>query len=88
MHSKYDAVLDAGTPEHVFNVPAAFKNVMDALKVGGHFFGTLSANKKEQAGASHITKSGGIPIRGIRLDTYLTDKGLDRVDLLKLDIEG
>ena len=43
---------------------------------------------KEQTGASHITKSGGIPIRSIRLDTYLTDKGLDRVDLLKLDIEG
>ena len=44
--------------------------------------------QKEQTGASHITKSGGIPIRAIRLDTYLTDNTLDRVDLLKLDIEG
>jgi SAM-dependent methyltransferase len=44
LHSKYDAVVDGGTLEHVFNVPAAFKNVMDALKVGGHFFGTLPAN--------------------------------------------
>jgi SAM-dependent methyltransferase len=44
LRSKYDAVVDAGTLEHVFNVPAAFKNAMDALKVGGHFFGTLPAN--------------------------------------------
>jgi hypothetical protein len=44
LHSKYDAVVDGGTLEHVFNVPTAFKNVMDALKVGGHFFGTLPAN--------------------------------------------
>jgi FkbM family methyltransferase len=44
--------------------------------------------QKERTGASHITRSGGIPIRSIRLDTYLTDKGLDRVDPLKLDIEG
>jgi len=44
--------------------------------------------QNEETGASHITKSGGIPVRSIRLDTYLNDKGLDRVDLLKLDIEG
>ena len=44
--------------------------------------------QKEQTGVSHITKSGGVPIRSIRLDTYLKDKGLDRIDLLKLDIEG
>jgi SAM-dependent methyltransferase len=44
LHSQYDAVVDTGTLEHVFNVPAAFKNVMDALKVGGDFLGTLPAN--------------------------------------------
>jgi len=43
---------------------------------------------EEQTGASHITASGGIPIRSLKLDTYLEDKRLDRVDLLKLDIEG
>src|SRR5580700_5787959 len=36
LQSKYDAVVDGGTLEHVFNVSVAFKNVMDALKVGGH----------------------------------------------------
>lgn len=44
LHSQYDAVVDTGTLEHVFNMPMAFKNVMDALKVGGHFFAGLPAN--------------------------------------------
>jgi FkbM family methyltransferase len=44
--------------------------------------------QSEQTGASHITKSGGVRIRSIRLDTYLRGKGVDCVDLLKLDIEG
>jgi hypothetical protein len=44
LHSQYDAVVDTGTLEHVFNVPIACKNVMDALKVGGHFFAGLPAN--------------------------------------------
>jgi SAM-dependent methyltransferase len=41
---RFDAVIDSGTLEHVFNIPGAFKNVMDSLKVGGHFFGGLPAN--------------------------------------------
>ena len=44
--------------------------------------------QSEQTGASHITESGGIRIRSIKLDTYLRDTGVDHVDLLKLDIEG
>jgi FkbM family methyltransferase len=44
--------------------------------------------QEDQTGASHIAKSGGIPIRSIKLDTYFKDKCLDRVELLKLDIEG
>jgi FkbM family methyltransferase len=51
--------------------------------------GTISFEVlSEQTGASHITKSGGVPIRSLRLDTYLKDKSVDRVDLLKIDIEG
>ena len=51
--------------------------------------GTISFEvQSDQTGASHITKDGGIPIRSMRLDTYLLDKGVGRVDLLKLDIEG
>jgi SAM-dependent methyltransferase len=44
LRSKYDAVVDTGTIEHVFNVPMACRNVMDALKVGGHFLAALPAN--------------------------------------------
>ena len=35
---KYDFVLDAGTIEHVFDLPQVLKNVFDALKIGGIFF--------------------------------------------------
>lgn len=44
LRGQYDAVVDGGTLEHVFNVPTAFRNAMDALKTGGHLFATLPAN--------------------------------------------
>jgi FkbM family methyltransferase len=44
--------------------------------------------QEDQTGVSHIVKSGGIPVRSIKLDTYLKERSLDRVELLKLDIEG
>lgn len=44
--------------------------------------------QSDQTGASHITKDGGVPVRSVKLDTYLNKKAVDRVDLLKLDIEG
>jgi FkbM family methyltransferase len=51
--------------------------------------GTIRFNlNKEQTGASHITKIGGIVVRSIKLDTYLRDRNVDRVALLKLDVEG
>jgi hypothetical protein len=42
--AQYDAVVDTGTLEHVFNIAGAFKNAMNALKVGGNLFATLPAN--------------------------------------------
>jgi FkbM family methyltransferase len=44
--------------------------------------------ENDQTGTSHITESGGISVRTIKLDTYLEEKRLNRVALLKLDIEG
>jgi len=41
---QYDAVVDGGTLEHVFNLPTAFRNAMDALAVDGRFFAALPAN--------------------------------------------
>lgn len=40
----YDAVLDFGCLEHVFNFPIAWRNVVDLCKVGGHVFHSLPAN--------------------------------------------
>jgi FkbM family methyltransferase len=61
---------------------------INALAVCDQDGTTLFQVQTEQTGVSHITESGGVPIRSIRLDTYLRDKGLDRVDLFKIDIEG
>lgn len=44
--------------------------------------------RSEQTGASHITHSGGVAIRSVRLDTYLRERCIKQVDLLKIDIEG
>ncbi|RQP21602.1 methyltransferase domain-containing protein [Piscinibacter terrae] len=41
---RYDAVLDFGCLEHVFNFPTAWRNCVDLCKVGGHVFHSLPAN--------------------------------------------
>src|ERR1041384_1061854 len=40
----YDLVCDCGTLEHVFNFPAAIRNCMEIVKIGGHFFTQAPAN--------------------------------------------
>lgn len=40
---KYDAVVDGGTLEHVFNFPIALKTSMKAVKIGGGFLKRLPA---------------------------------------------
>ncbi len=42
--NKYDAVVDSGTLEHVFNFPIALKNCMQMTKEGGHFMGIYPCN--------------------------------------------
>lgn len=44
LHGIYDAVIDGGTLEHIFNVPTAFTNVAKMLKVGGTVFVNTPAN--------------------------------------------
>jgi hypothetical protein len=43
-HGQYDVIIDGGTLEHIFNVPTAFANVADMLKVGGTAFLNTPAN--------------------------------------------
>jgi FkbM family methyltransferase len=45
----------------------------------------------QQSGVSHIStadESGGVVVPAITLDGYLEGKGLERVELLKIDVEG
>jgi SAM-dependent methyltransferase len=44
LHGKYDAVIDSGTLEHIFNFPTAIKNCMSLIKQGGSFFAFTPAN--------------------------------------------
>lgn len=41
---QYDAVLDFGCLEHVFDFPTAWRNCVDLCRVGGHVFHALPAN--------------------------------------------
>jgi len=42
--ASYDAVLDFGCLEHVFDFPTAWRNCVDLCRVGGHIFHSLPAN--------------------------------------------
>jgi FkbM family methyltransferase len=42
----------------------------------------------QQSGASHIVESGGETVRAVTLDQCLARERIERVDLLKLDVEG
>jgi SAM-dependent methyltransferase len=44
MWNSFDAVIDAGSLEHIFNVPVALANMMRAARVGGRVFITTPAN--------------------------------------------
>ena len=44
LHRRYDAVIDAGTLEHIFNFPVALKNCMEMVRVGGCIMLATTAN--------------------------------------------
>jgi hypothetical protein len=44
LHNKFDAVVDAGSLEHIFNFPTAIRNLMLMAKPGGNIFVTTVAN--------------------------------------------
>ncbi|MGA3186102.1 MAG: hypothetical protein ABSF22_03245 [Bryobacteraceae bacterium] len=44
LHGRYDAVIEAGSLEHIFNFPVAIRNLMQMTKVGGRIFLTTLAN--------------------------------------------
>jgi hypothetical protein len=42
--NRFSVVFDGGTIEHVFNIPQAFKNCMEMIRIGGHFIQANVAN--------------------------------------------
>jgi SAM-dependent methyltransferase len=44
LRETFDAVIDTGTLEHVFNFPVAVANCMNMLRVGGRFYALTPAN--------------------------------------------
>lgn len=46
LKNRYTVVFDGGTLEHVFNFPAAIKNCMNLLRVGGHFVAITPCNNQ------------------------------------------
>lgn len=44
LHERYDAVIDGGALEHIFNFPVAVSNLMNMTKPGGRVFLFLPAN--------------------------------------------
>ena len=44
LSQKFSLVYDGGTLEHIFNLPQAFKNVMQMVRVGGRFMQLTVAN--------------------------------------------
>lgn len=42
--ARFSAVLDGGTLEHIFNFPAAIRNCMEMVAVGGHFLAITPTN--------------------------------------------
>lgn len=44
LHERFDAVIEAGSLEHIFNFPIAVGNLMRMLRVGGFMYLTVPAN--------------------------------------------
>lgn len=44
LNSRFTAVIDGGSLEHIFNFPQAMTNCMNMVAIGGHFIGMTPAN--------------------------------------------
>ena len=45
LHNRFDLVLDGGTLEHIFDYPAAMRNCLKLVSIGGHFITITPANQ-------------------------------------------
>jgi SAM-dependent methyltransferase len=79
---RYDAVLDFGCLEHVFDFPVAWRNCVDLCKVGGHLLHALPANNLSGHGFYQFSPE-------LFFNLYQPSRGFELVDLffaLKADL--
>lgn len=61
---------------------------VNAVAVSDHEGAVSFLIDHNQTGASHISQNGGEQVQAVTLDRYLAQERIERVDLLKLDVEG
>jgi len=42
--NKYSLLIDGGTTEHIFNIPVAYRNIMEMVTIGGYVITMVPAN--------------------------------------------
>lgn len=62
--------------------------VVNAAAVADYDGETAFDIAEEQTGRSHIDPAGALKTPAVKLDTYLAERGIETVALLKLDVEG
>ena len=71
---RYDAVLDFGCLEHVFDFPVAWRNCVDLCRVGGHVLHALPANNLSGHGFYQFSPE-------LFFNLYQPSRGFELVDL-------
>lgn len=66
----------------------SMRSVMNEVAVSDENGFVLFDVDPDQTGVSHITEVGGSPVPSIKLDDYINAAQLERIDFVKLDIEG
>lgn len=79
----YDLVVDGGTLEHVFNYPAALRNCMELVRVGGHFVTFTPASG--QMGHGFYQFSPDLLYRVFSADNGFVIRKIVLYDVIKLD---
>jgi hypothetical protein len=84
---KYSLLIDGGTTEHVFNLPIAYKSIMDMVDIGGHIIHITPTNNmcghslyqiSPEFFYSLYNRQNGFEVKAVAygLHTYLTEERL------------
>lgn len=78
----FDTVVDFGTLEHIFNVPTALRNMLQAVKPGGYYLAALPCNNLPGHGLYQFSPelffSILVPRNGFSLDRLLVSEDITK----------